>query len=110
MPTYTVRCQVCAAEQDIYRQVSEFGSWPDHCETQMQQVILPSYAIPDIQPYKSVVTGEFIGGRKQHREHLKAHNLTEVGNEKPKPRPMPKVPDLKQDMIRSIQQLKARKR
>ena len=39
--------------------------------------------MPDIQPYQSMVTGEMIGGRRQHREHLKQHRLIEVGNEKP---------------------------
>ena len=48
--------------------------------------------VPDIQPYKSVVTGEVIGGRRQHREHLKAHDLVEVGNEKVKPKKIPDVP------------------
>jgi hypothetical protein len=44
-----------------------------------------SYSAPmvmgDITPYVSQVTGEVIEGRRQHREHLRAHNLTEVGNE-----------------------------
>lgn len=43
--------------------------------------------IRDIQPYRSVVTREVIGGRKQHRDHLRAHNCIEVGNEKLTPRP-----------------------
>lgn len=37
--------------------------------------------IGDIQPYKSMATGEMIMGRAQHREHLKQHRLIEVGNE-----------------------------
>lgn len=37
--------------------------------------------MPDIQPYQSMVTGELIGSRSQHREHLKRHNLVEIGNE-----------------------------
>lgn len=37
--------------------------------------------LPDIQPYKSMATGEMIGGRSQHREHMKRHNLIEIGNE-----------------------------
>lgn len=41
----------------------------------------------DIEPYRSVVTGEVVGGRRQHREHLKQHDLVEVGNEKIKPKP-----------------------
>lgn len=39
----------------------------------------------DIQPYRSMATGEMIQGRRQHREHLKQHRLIEVGNEKMKP-------------------------
>lgn len=35
----------------------------------------------DISPYKSMITGEMIQGRRQHREHLKQHNCIEVGNE-----------------------------
>lgn len=62
--------------------------------------------VPDIKPYKSV-TGEIIGGRKQHRDFLRAHGLAEVGNEKlppPKPRELPDArPDVKQaiEMVRS---------
>lgn len=47
--------------------------------------------IRDIEPYKSMVTGERIPGRRQHRDHLRAHGCIEVGNEfkvpeRPKPR------------------------
>lgn len=35
----------------------------------------------DTEPYRSVITHEVIGGRRQHREHLKAHGCVEVGNE-----------------------------
>jgi isopropylmalate/homocitrate/citramalate synthase len=35
----------------------------------------------DIQPYKSMVTGEMITSRSQHREHLKKHGLREIGND-----------------------------
>lgn len=35
----------------------------------------------DIQPYKSMVTGEMITSRSVHREHLRQHKLVEVGNE-----------------------------
>jgi hypothetical protein len=35
----------------------------------------------DIQPYKSMATGELINSRSKHREHLKQHGLVEVGNE-----------------------------
>lgn len=35
----------------------------------------------DLEPYKSMHTGEMIDGRKQHRDHLRAHGLRELGNE-----------------------------
>jgi hypothetical protein len=35
----------------------------------------------DIAGYKSQVTGEWIGSRSTHRQHLKEHRLIEVGNE-----------------------------
>jgi hypothetical protein len=38
--------------------------------------------IQDIKPYKSPITGEVIGGRRQHREHLRDHGMIEAGNEK----------------------------
>ncbi len=38
----------------------------------------------EIQPYQSMVTGETIQSRSQHREHLKRHGKVEIGNETPK--------------------------
>jgi len=43
--------------------------------------------IPDLQPYKNVIDGKVIAGRRQHREFLQAHGVVEVGNEKPRARP-----------------------
>ena len=39
------------------------------------------YVVPDIAPYKSMLTGEIIKGRAQHRAHLRQHGCVEVGNE-----------------------------
>ena len=47
-------------------------------------VVKSPMVIRDIEPYRSMVTGEMITGRRQHRDHLRAHNCIEVGNEKPK--------------------------
>ena len=58
--------------------------------------------IPDIQPYRSMATGEMIMGRRQHREHLKQHRLIEIGNEKqvaPKRGPDPTI---KRDVIEAV--------
>lgn len=38
--------------------------------------------IKDLEPYKNVIDGRVIGGRKQHRDFLKAHGCIEVGTEK----------------------------
>jgi hypothetical protein len=55
----------------------------------------------DIGPYKSMITGETIEGRRQHREHLKAHNCVEVGNsfDKPQEKPVYQPGALKQTLI-----------
>lgn len=44
----------------------------------------------DIAEYRSMATGELIGGRRQHREHLREHGLIELGNETFRPPPRPK--------------------
>lgn len=36
----------------------------------------------DIDPYRSMATGETITSRSQHRQHLKEHGLVELGNER----------------------------
>ena len=64
--------------------------------------------MPDIQPYKSVVTGEVINSRSKHREHLKAHGLVELGNEKPKPRAMPDLPGRREAIIETCRKMKIR--
>lgn len=58
--------------------------------------------MPDIKPYRSTVTGEEIGSRSRHREYLKRHNLVEIGNEKIKPKQMPDVPGLRDDLRRVL--------
>lgn len=58
--------------------------------------------MPDIKPYRSTVTGEEIGSRSTHRVHLKRHGLIEIGNEKIKPKPMPEVPGLREDLRRAF--------
>jgi hypothetical protein len=37
--------------------------------------------VSDIEPYRSMRTGEMIAGRAQHRAHLRQHGLIEIGNE-----------------------------
>ena len=48
-----------------------------------------SYQImPDMQPFVSPIDGKVVGGRAQRREHMRVHDVIEVGNERlssPKP-------------------------
>ncbi len=56
----------------------------------------------DVEPYRSVITREVIGGRRQHREHLREHNCIEIGNEVPKLNPTP-LPPVRQEIERAAQ-------
>jgi hypothetical protein len=58
------------------------------------------FVMGDIQPYQSMATGEMIGGRRQHREHLKAHGLIEIGNEVPKPQTARPTSERKEQIAR----------
>lgn len=39
------------------------------------------FVVGDIQPYKSMQTGEMITSRSHHKAHLRQHGLIEIGNE-----------------------------
>lgn len=59
--------------------------------------------MPDISPYQSMITGETIGSRSQHREHLKRHGYEEVGNDSSlfEPRAIPDCsPQSRKELIR----------
>lgn len=60
--------------------------------------------IRDIEPYRSVVTGEVIQGRRQHRDHLRAHDLVEIGNEKLPPRGRQYPGDPRQDIAQVMKE------
>lgn len=100
MPIYRYKCSVCDHEQDEYRSVAERDRFPTcaadcdpedlgedeedmqwTCKGEMRRIVAAPMVITDMQPYKSMVTGEMITSRSQHRAHLKAHNCIEIGNE-----------------------------
>ena len=59
------------------------------------------YIVADYQPYKSMVTGEMIDGKKAHREHLKRHNLVVAEQNSARPQ----TPDggrLKEQIARQV--------
>lgn len=61
--------------------------------------------MPDIAPYKSMLTGEMITSRSQHREHLHKHGAVEVGNDSSLYKPYQGIPDVspqkRKELIRS---------
>lgn len=90
MPIYATKCQHCGARQDVYRSLAAYDDMPVCCGAPVERQISAPYVIADIQPYRSMVTGEFIHSRSQHRAHLKEHGKVEIGNEAP---PMPVRPE-----------------
>lgn len=55
-------------------------AWADKC-AMMDKSESAHYIITDTQPYRSMVTGEMIDGKRAHKDHLKRHGLIEIGNE-----------------------------
>ena len=49
--------------------------------------------MPEIEPYVSQITGELITSRAKHREHLKRHGFTEIGNDSSLTKPYTGMPD-----------------
>lgn len=91
-------CDVCGEWHDLEE------PWPsacmDHYRRRDQANGKSAHILEDIQPYKNVY-GEVIGGRKQHRDFLRARGLVEVGNEDVKQQyqpPPPVAPDVKRVM------------
>ena len=62
------------------------------------------HIIKDIEPYRSMITSEIIGGRRQHREHLLRHEVIEVGNERLKPRKPDPMPDARLDIAQVMRE------
>lgn len=103
MPVYVVKCDACGHREDIYRTVAQYNDLPEHCGEPMHRVICAPYVAADIAPYRSMQTGEVIGGRRQHREHLKEHRLIELGNEPIAPwKPPEPPPGLREDIAKVV--------
>jgi len=61
--------------------------------------------VRDTPAYRSMIDGSVIDGRKRHRDHLRAHNCIEVGNDTShlKPRTQQKVdPSRKESLHRML--------
>lgn len=65
------------------------GSWREYPRAATRPVGSGLQIIPDIEPYRNVIDGKVIGGRRQHRDFLRAHGCIEVGNERVQRREAP---------------------
>lgn len=94
-------CDVCNGWHDLEE------PWPsqcmDHYRKRKGEDKVGLQIMKDIDPYKSVVDGSIIGGRKQHRDHLRARGLVEVGNENVKQTYVP-PPDPVADIRRAMEE------
>ena len=50
------------------------------------------YVVPDIEPFVSPIDGKVVSGRVQKRDHMKRHDVEELGDQKAKPRKFVDMP------------------
>jgi len=93
-------CDVCNEWHDLN------APWPSSCighyTKRDERNGKDPNIIQDLAPYKNVY-GEVIGGRKQHRDFLRARGVIEVGNEMVTKR-YEAPPDLSNDIRRAVQE------
>src|SRR5260221_7398163 len=101
MPLYKTKCSSCGVKDEVYRALKDYDDLPECCGTRVERMICPSMVMGDIEPYRSMITGEMIHSRSRHREHLKDHNCNEVGNETKylQPKPIP-IKGLKETLVK----------
>lgn len=82
MPIYPCECKTCGHYDEPFLPFSEYKNLPECCGEKMSRVFTPVGVIEDMKPYKSPIDGNWVTSRAQHREHMKHHDVIEVGNEK----------------------------
>jgi putative FmdB family regulatory protein len=83
MPLYDYRCATCGTVAEEYRRMDDRHQ-PKACACggEAEFCFSPPHVVSDIEPYQSMADGSMITSRSQHRDHLKRHNVIEVGNER----------------------------
>ena len=81
MPIYVTHCSICDKTADIYRTVAQYRDMPNCCGKMTDKIIVPSMVIADCTPFKSIVDGSIINSNVGRRDHMRRHNLIELGNE-----------------------------
>lgn len=104
MPIYTIKCDKCEKEDEIFRNMADYDDLPECCGARTHRIMSLTLATPDIQPYQSMIDGSYIGSRSKHRAHLKQHGCLEVGNETKYLQPKAPAHDkrLKETIIRAV--------
>lgn len=92
-------------DRDLQSLVPSAEFYARKCEGVTYSDIPAPMIVRDSEPYRSTITGELIGGRRQHRDHLKAHGCIELGNEMPTHRPIagPSPGEVAADIKRSME-------
>jgi hypothetical protein len=62
--------------------------------------------IPDIEPFISPLDGSVVSGRRQRRDHMRAHGVVEVGNEKLRVRNPEPLPPVQHDIKAAIEMVR----
>lgn len=81
MPIYATKCDTCGARQDVFRTIAEYRNMPECCGQMVSKVITAPMVMADCAPFKSIVDGSVINSNAGRRDHMKRHNLIELGNE-----------------------------
>ncbi|WP_428331960.1 hypothetical protein [Novosphingobium sp.] len=69
----------------------------------------PTFHQGEIYDYKSIIDGEHVNSRHKHHDHMRKHNVFEIGNEIDAlmDRPETPMPDLRAEMARTYDVVEA---
>ena len=85
MPTYDFECKKCGSVKEGFQKLSDWGKNTECCGERTSIRLCPVNVQPDNTCYRSMITGEMVTSKNQHKAHLKQHGCVEVGDEKVKP-------------------------
>jgi len=72
MPIYTYKCPGCQRQFDHFCKIAEMRQQePCECGRLADKILVPAMAQPDLPGYECPITGEWIDGRRAHKENLK---------------------------------------
>ena len=60
------------------------------------------YVVPDIEPFISPIDGKVVSGRVQKRDHMKRHDVEELGDQKAKPHKFVEMPRAGPDVAEEL--------